>query len=167
VRASDGREGYVKKRFISVGGGEQARSDDCREQAGARVGNGSILRQTATGNHVLRIKNGLEQYAVVKLKSTSNRTVLSLYVSAHSDAEVREVPEGKFRVVFATGREYSRLCGFFLKDMYTRAFDELSDFVTTEDIYYSYSTRIEYTLHLVASGNATARPFSVENFLQD
>jgi hypothetical protein len=167
VRASDEREGYVKKRFTSVGAGEQARIDVCREQAGVPVGNGSILRQIATGNHVLRIKNGLEQDAVVKLKSLSNHTVLSLYVSAHSDAEIREVPEGKFRVVFATGREYSRLCGFFLKDMYTQAFDESSDFVTTEDRYYSYSTSIEYTLHRVASGNATARPFSVESFLQD
>jgi hypothetical protein len=43
--------------------------------------------------------------------------VLSFYVKAGSEASINNAPEGTFTIEFATGREFSQVCGYFLSDM--------------------------------------------------
>ena len=167
VQVADGRVGYVRKKYIMPGDGEQARVVECNNKAGVPIQNGTVLQQSVTGVHTLRIINGLRKDAIIKLRSASRGNVLSLYVSANSTAQVDSVPSGLFDVLFATGTAYSRYCARFMQDMSAQKFDSPANFSTSEDYNYRYTTVIEYTLHRVPQGNVSASSYDESDFLRD
>ena len=129
---------------------------------GAPIQNGSVLQQSLTGEHTIRIKNGLPKDAIIKLRSKSNGNVVSLYVSANSTAQVDNVTTGVFDVLFATGAMYR-----FMQDLSVQKFDSPANFYTSENYNYRYATMMEYTLHRVVHGNASASHYDIADFLKD
>jgi hypothetical protein len=113
-----------------------------------------IFRQTIVGPHELKTTNGLSSDAVVKLRDTARRTVLSFYVTARSDVTIDSVPEGTFMIEFATGRDFSPICGYFLSDMSSRRFVKAESFQTQFQGNYRYTSVLEITLNAVVGGTA-------------
>ena len=115
---------------------------------------GMVFLQTKTGPHTLETTNGLPFDAVVKLRSLAGRTVLSFYVAAGSEVTIDKVPEGTFVIEFATGREFSPSCGYFLSDMESRRFVNTETFETQRQGDHRYTSVLKITLNPVVGGTA-------------
>jgi hypothetical protein len=127
--------------------------------------NGTILKQARTGYHTLQTTNGLSSDAVVKLRDMAGRTVLSFYVTAGGESVINSVPEGTFTIEFATGREFSPVCGYFLSNMASSRFVQAETFETRFQGDYRYTSVLDITLNPVAGG--TARTVSTDDTLFD
>ena len=153
--------------YLGSGSGEQAKRAWCRENAGQRPWNGEILRQTATGEHTMKVRNAPGNDTVVKLKNSSNTTVLSLFVRSGETAVVENVPEGSFKVMFASGGGYSRACGYFLDDLSVSKNPKTVDFRTTQRGNYISTAIYELTLSRVVDGNLTPQKTSLAEFVDE
>ena len=119
VRTPSGIDGFVETRALYAGSGERFRAQWCADNQGAAPAAGEVLNRRASGDHRLLIHNDGRRDAVVKLKTLSGATVLSAYVPATFHLGVAGIPEGPFRIEYATGARYSRGCGLFLDSMQT------------------------------------------------
>ena len=117
VRAPSGLTGYVPTRSLYGGSAESLRHDWCAENLGAPPHAGDILLRRASGDHQLLIHNEGRRDAVVKLKTQAGYTVMAYYIPATYHLAVGDIPEGTYRIEFATGSHYSRACGMFVDDM--------------------------------------------------
>lgn len=79
VRTNGGEIGYVNLEFLADGSGDDARADWCSRPAENRA-NGSVLQQSKFGEHILRVRNGNDDDALVRLKSLAGESVALLYV---------------------------------------------------------------------------------------
>ena len=87
---------------------------------------------------------------------TSRRsTVLSFYVAAGREVTINRVPEGTFIIEFATGRDFSPVCGYFLGNMSSRRFVNAESFETQVQGNHRYTSVLEITLNPVVGGTAT------------
>jgi hypothetical protein len=114
-----GISGYVPSRYLFGGSIAASQNRWCSDQRGVQPGNGDVLLRRSGGHHRLTVHNGTGSDVVVRLKTAYGRTLLAFYVSARADTVIDGIPEGTFRAVFATGRNYSHACGVFLEDMRT------------------------------------------------
>jgi hypothetical protein len=119
VRTPSGVSGYVPTRSLYGGSGEALRHEWCGEHRGAPLVAGEVLMRRATGQHQLLVHNDGRSDAVVKLKTPSGTTVMAYYVPATYHIGVGDIPDGTYRIEFATGSRYSRACGLFVDDMKT------------------------------------------------
>jgi len=117
VRTPSGVEGWVSTRALYAGSGSQFKQEWCAANLGAPPQPGEVLARRATGEHRLLIHNDGRKDAVVKLKTTTGNTVVAYFVPATYHIGVSGIPDGTFRIEFATGSSYSRSCGTFAKDM--------------------------------------------------
>lgn len=163
IRTEDGREGFVFKKFIGPGSGEEERRRFCTQNSGSPPSNGEVLSQTKTGPHTIRVTNGLGEDAVVKMKS-GRSTIISMYVRASGVAQVATVPNGQYSIEFATGNMYSRGCGRFINVTATQRFVDTENFAETSYGSFIYSSRLDLTLHKVPGGNTTATSIPDEDF---
>ncbi len=140
---------------------------DCQGSVGPPVANGAVLLRKGAGSHTISVSNGTQWDALVKVKKLSGQAVLAFFVAASADATVTEVPEGIYRIMFATGRRFSRSCGRFLEDMQVSAFEKLQHLRTTSGGIFQYTTHLHFTLHPVVGGNAPTRRIASDEFLRD
>ncbi len=117
VRAPSGVIGFVPTRSLYGGSGDLLRHDWCAEHRGTQPQPGEVLLRRASGEHELLIHNEARTDAVVKLKTPSGNTVMTYYVPATYHLGVGGIPEGVYRIEFATGSQYSRACGLFVDGM--------------------------------------------------
>ncbi|HLO75787.1 MAG TPA: DnaJ domain-containing protein, partial [Magnetospirillum sp.] len=117
VRTPAGVEGWVATRALYAGSGSLFKQEWCSANRGTPPQSGEVLVRRATGEHRLLIHNDGRQDAVVKLKTASGNTVISFFVPATYHVGVNGIPDGAYRIEFATGTAYSRSCGIFSADM--------------------------------------------------
>lgn len=117
VRAPSGVEGWVQTRSLYAGSGSLFKQEWCADNRGAPPQSGELLVRRATGEHRLLIHNDGRQDAVVKLKTATGNTVVAYFVPATYTIGVAGIPDGAYRIEFATGANYSRSCGTFVTDM--------------------------------------------------
>lgn len=117
IRTPAGVDGYVETRSLYAGSGTRFKSQWCAENRGAPPGTGEVLTRRVSGDHRLLIHNEGRRDGAVKLKTLAGHTVASFYVPATYHIGVGGIPEGTYRIEFATGTAYSRGCGVFLDDM--------------------------------------------------
>ncbi|CAA7623128.1 DnaJ domain-containing protein [Magnetospirillum sp. SS-4] len=117
IRTPSGIDGFVETRSLYAGSGARFKSQWCAENRGAPAGTGEILTRRVTGDHRLLVHNEGRRDGVVKLKTLAGHTVTSFYVPATYHIGIGGIPDGTYRIEFATGSRYSRGCGVFLDDM--------------------------------------------------
>jgi len=124
-----GVAGFAQARYLFAGSGEGPKRQWCQSNRGDPMRNGDVLLRRTGGSHRTTIANETGLDAVVRLRTASGQTLLALYVSAGEEASLAGIPEGSFRLTFATGSGFSRACGMFLENMNTFALDAPQIFV--------------------------------------
>jgi hypothetical protein len=157
--------GYVARNLIVYGNGRADERGRCFPDGMPSLSNGLILKQLEFGPHTLKIVNGLGSDAVVKLRDVASHTVLSVYVRAGNEYSNDTIPEGNFVIEFATGREFSTVCGYFLSDMSSRRFESMQNFTIEFRGNSRYASAIDITLNPVAGG--TARTLNTDDSVFD
>lgn len=117
VKTPAGVEGWVATRALYAGSGSLFKQEWCAANRGSPPQPGEVLARRATGEHRLLIHNDGRKDAVVKLKTASGNTVVAFFVPATYHIGVHGIPDGSYRLEFATGSAYSRSCGIFATDM--------------------------------------------------
>lgn len=117
VRIPAGVEGWVQTRFLYAGSGSLFKQEWCATNRGDPPLAGEALIRRATGDHRLLIHNSGRLDAVVKLKTDTGNTVVAFFVPATYHIVLSGIPDGTYRIQFATGRAYSRGCGLFVNEM--------------------------------------------------
>jgi hypothetical protein len=117
VRTPSGIDGFVETRSLYAGSGARFKSQWCADHTGAPPLPGEVLTRRVGGDHRLLIHNDHRRDAVVKLKTLTGATVAAIFVPATFHIGVGGLPEGTYRIEFATGTGYSRGCGLFTADM--------------------------------------------------
>jgi hypothetical protein len=117
VKTPAGVEGWVATRALYAGSGSLFKQEWCAANRGTAPQPGEVLVRRATGDHRLLIHNDGRKDAVVKLKTISGNTVAAYFVPATYHIGVAGIPDGTYRIEFATGSAYSRSCGIFSTDM--------------------------------------------------
>lgn len=163
VQTEDNLKGYVSNKYIAKGSGNTAYLNDCKLKGLSRPYNGQILKQVAQGKHQLVVNNNPGADVLVKLKNSSNKTVLSFYVRASQSAKVN-VPEGRYRFSYASGKDYSSSCGRFLTNMQASQDPSFSDYIAqyrSGGVAYVVQT---YTLKRVSQGNFRPQTINATDF---
>ncbi|CCG41948.1 DnaJ domain-containing protein [Magnetospirillum molischianum] len=117
VRSPAGIEGYVETRALYAGSGARFKTEWCTDNRGPPPIAGEILSRRVSGDHRLLLHNDGRRDGVVKLKTLSGSTVLSVYVPATFHIGVGGIPDGTYRIEYATGARYSRGCALFIDGM--------------------------------------------------
>jgi len=117
VRAPSGVVGWVHRRALYAGTSAQHKQEWCASNTGTTPESGEVLLRRATGEHRLLIHNDGRRDAVVKLKTPNGHTVASYFVPATHHIGVGGIPDGTFRIEFASGSQYSRACGIFVSSV--------------------------------------------------
>jgi hypothetical protein len=99
--------------------------------------------------------------AVVKLvKRDSSQASIAVYIRSDSSTTVTGIPDGVYRVLYATGDGYNARHTTFLVNMSAAEFDEPAAYTTTRTTYSTWSI----TLHSAGDGNATTTPLPWDSF---
>ncbi|MHB8107430.1 MAG: stalk domain-containing protein [Candidatus Cryosericum sp.] len=129
-----------------------------------RPDNGAILKRLPAftgGRGKLTIQMGTGRDAIVKLvKSDSDQASIAVYVRADSSTTVTGIPDGVYRVVYATGEGYNAQSATFILGLKAAEFDESVAYTTTSTTYSTWSI----TLYAAAGGNATTTPLPGDSF---
>jgi hypothetical protein len=90
----------------------------------------------------------------VKLKRPDGGGTVALYVWAGGSATHDAVPDGTYRIVFATGDGWSSRCGRFTAREDVSGFGTDEVFATERSGGMVYHSELRLTLHNVVGGNA-------------
>jgi hypothetical protein len=129
VTIPSGVTGFVPTRYLFAGAGEGPKRQWCQSNRGDPVRTGDVLLRRTGGNHRATVANDTGADTVVRLKTTGGQTLIALFVAAGQEATIAGIPEGSFRLAYATGSGYSRACGLFLENMNTFMLDAPQIFV--------------------------------------
>jgi hypothetical protein len=122
VRLADGGIGFLDPDRLAPGDRTTAHRAYCAYNAGAPPYNGEVLSRRGTGAERLTIENRGGEPAVVKLRDSDGRTVVSVYVAAGNAATVTDLPTQSYRPDFALGELWSRACDSFTAGMRAQRF---------------------------------------------
>jgi curved DNA-binding protein CbpA len=158
-----GVTGYVPARFLFGGTGEAAKTRWCAEQDDGPTKTGDVLMRRSGGEYRLSVHNATGADVVVRLKTPTGRTLLSFFMAKGTDGLVDGIPDGTFRAVFATGKDFSRACAVFLDDMQTFIVPAAQTFQAhTRN---GRRTDLTLTLPPVGEGSGQSHPLPIEDFL--
>ena len=133
VIAPDGTVGFVRAAQLGDGPGWRARRKWCEDNRGERPTSGALIKAPEGGDNRLLIRNATPRDILVKLRGANEQTALAMFVRAEDSAEGRGFPDGSYRVLFATGENFSSPCGIFLEGMETMAYPDPEVFASTSD----------------------------------
>jgi hypothetical protein len=117
VRSPAGLTGFVETRSLYAGSGARFKTEWCDENQGPLPSAGEVLSRRVSGEHRLLVHNDGRRDGVVKLKTLAGSTVLAVYVPATFHIGVGGIPDGTYRIEYATGTRYSRGCGVFIDNL--------------------------------------------------
>lgn len=111
--------GYVRFDNINYGSGIEAYAAFCSRSAGNPLGNGETLQRLSGiyGVNRLTIRNDYDMDMVVVLRNRIGQAIYHFVVLAGSQASKRDIPNGRYNISYAIGRDYSRECGHFIYQM--------------------------------------------------
>lgn len=168
VRTPSGIDGYVQSRSLYAGSGERFKAQWCAEHRGSPPGAGEILTRRVSGDHRLLVHNDGRLDGVVKLKTLEGSTVTTFYVPATYHIGVGGIPEGTYRIEFATGSHYSRGCGIFLDQMQASVLPVTLTFkMQTLGMARSLTNIAEISLAPAADDPIQPQPESADRFASD
>jgi hypothetical protein len=121
ILTDNGVTGYVQSRYLFGGPGEAQKNRWCTEQKGEPPQNGDILLRRSGGDSRLSVTNDSGRDVVVRLKTQSGRTLLAFFAAKGQSATINAIPDGTYHAIFASGEEYSHVCGVYLEGMETFA----------------------------------------------
>lgn len=165
--AARNNNGYVEATVVKPGSGKQARRAYCQPIAGKPPANGEIIQGKTNGKNIIEIDNGRDHDGYVKLKGRLGRTNLAVFVKRGTKVKVKDVPDGSYLIMFATGVEFSRGCGNFMDIRDVMAFDDRSVFKSKTDANATRWTEIAVTLQPMKDGNAIMREIDLADFEAD
>ena len=160
----NGEIGYVSTRFVDVGDGLSAKLAECRRSGIRRPESGEVFSRSRVGHHRLTVKASPLKDSIVKLKDEAGGTVLSMYIRAGRTESVNNIPEGRYRFMFSTGKNYSDSCAAFLDDVYAAQSGTFDAYVTTRSADGVYYSIMEYVLYDVSGGNFSPKKMNPEDF---
>ncbi len=122
---------------------------------GARLPTGTYLvRRVESGMGELRIKNGLNDDALVQATRRGGPTEIAVYLRRRSSFTVTGIPEGVYVLYFSTGRCWDTRSLHFSMPQVSRRFQQLLNFhsldLGTKTRYFSFNV----TLHSGSGGTA-------------
>ncbi|MDA8230795.1 MAG: J domain-containing protein [Magnetospirillum sp.] len=168
VRVPSGIIGFVPVASLYGGSEELLRHEWCGEHRGTPPQAGEALVRRGSGEHQLLVHNDGRNDAIIKLKTLSGNTVVAYYIPATYHIIVSGIPEGTYRIEFATGANFSRACGLFVDGMKT---SELPFTLTLRHVpTIRISTRPalpEISLAPPQDGTSSPRPIPAERFIAD
>ncbi|MCZ7861746.1 hypothetical protein O9X98_10180 [Agrobacterium salinitolerans] len=130
--------------------------------------NGEILSSrglVAEGGHVLEIDNGSTGNAIIKVREANTNTLLlSFFVESNQKAQVGGIPDGDYKVQFATGATLGGDCRNFLKLQWAEQFPGVQTFQTQRTATQIITSVLSYTLYEVAGGNVSPQTISAQDF---
>jgi ribosomal protein S27E len=127
-----------------------------------------VIEPFATeGRGSLSVFNGNSSDAYIKLVDTlSNELVASFYVKSNSTFTLEGVPDGSYKVIFASGEDWDSNTQSFTMNKSFTEFETTLNFRTiqyTDEIRYSIH---EITLHQVENGNVMTSEVDEQEFSQ-
>jgi hypothetical protein len=134
--------------------------------------NGALLKANddfvfSNRGHSLAIHNGSGGNAIVKVRNTATGTVtVSFFVQSNSAAEIKSLPDGTYRVQYATGGELAPNCTSFTNIVSPKQMPDES-LVTEYRGTQIVRKQLSYTLYTVPSGNVRPQSLSTLAFLAD
>jgi hypothetical protein len=117
------------------------------------------LRQLGLGLNQIIITNGGDDDAVASFRDVGGTVAMAVFVTANSTATIFDFPDGRYRLEFAFGREWSRPCHLFLRDNQTQMFPKYESFTASSGSFF----QAEYTIPPVPGGKA-AVPLDADEF---
>ena len=168
VRTPAGLDGYVETRSLYAGSGARFKTQWCAENRGALPSAGEILTRRVSGDHRLLVHNEGRRDGVVKLKTLAGNTVTAFYVPATYHIGIGGIPEGVYRIEFATGSKYSRGCGIFMDEMQASVLPVTLTFkYITANSQRSLTKIAEVSLSPLPDDPVQPQPLSSERFAAD
>jgi hypothetical protein len=132
--------------------------------------NGELLASRgllAEGGHVLEIDNGASGNAIIKVRDANTSALLvSFYVEGSQKAQVTGIPDGDYRVQFATGSMLDATCRNFVTLEWAEQFPGAQAFRTERTATQIITSVLSYTLYEVAGGNVSPQTISEQEFNQ-
>jgi|GEM_PF-3276547 len=148
-----GEKAFIYSQYLKDGSGEVAYRADCRSKGLARPANGETFDSKLYGEHALKVENQFGPDALIKLKGQDGETVVKAYVRGRQTVTINGIPSGSFQFQYATGKNYSPVCGVFLDDMEASKAPGFEDYKKSYSANGYYTTIMSYTLYRVAGGN--------------
>ena len=161
ILTENGVTGYVQSRYLFGGPGEAQKNRWCTDQKGEPPQNGDILLRRSGGEARLAVKNESGRDVVVRLKTQSGRTLLAFFAAKGEAAVINSIPDGTYHAIFASGADYSHVCGVFLDGMETFAVP------VAQLVANSRNTDLALTLPPIGAGPSQSHPLPAENFLDN
>ncbi|OIQ73999.1 curved DNA-binding protein [mine drainage metagenome] len=165
IKTPGGLTGYVPARFLFGGSAHLQKDRWCGEHKGPDPENGDVLSRRTGGEHRLDVTNESSDDVVVRLKTPNGHTVLSFFVGADSTATIDGIPDGVFRVAFATGETFSRACGIYLDNMRAFMVPNAQSFEARPN--QNNDLHLALTIPDIGPGPDQAHPFPLDRFLNN
>lgn len=168
-----GRRFSILACLLSVGAASQAWAESSGSvlfapTCASSPRNGEILAArglVSEGGHVLEIDNGSQGNAIIKVREANTNTLLlSFYVESNQKAQVNGIPDGDYKVQFATGTALDGDCRNFLKLEWAEQFPGVQTFQTQRTATQIITSVLSYTLYEVAGGNVSPQTISAQDF---
>jgi hypothetical protein len=125
VMVTDSANGYVQADRLTPGDAAAAGRAWCTYNAGPTPMNGEVLNHAGKGTARLSINNRSGQLAVVKLRSTANTLIASVFLGPGGEATMDGLPAEPVRLDYATGEVWSRACHGFVAGMRAQRLPDL------------------------------------------
>jgi hypothetical protein len=165
ILTDNGVSGYVQSRFLFGGPGDVQKTRWCSEQKGTAPQNGDILLRRSGGDNRLSVLNQSGRDVVVRLKTQSGRSLLAFFVGRDQMALINAIPDGTYHAVFASGTDYSHVCGVFLQGMET--FSVPSNIPLVAKARLAGHEDLNLVLPPIGAAPNQSRPVPGENFLDN
>lgn len=119
----------------------------------------------AQGGHAIEIDNGARGNAIIKVRDASTGAlVLSFYLSGNGKATIPGIPDGDYKVQFATGDKLDLWCDKFVELKWAEEFPGTQRFRTERTATQIITSVLSYTLYEVSGGNVSPQTISTADF---
>lgn len=137
-------------------------------KASPRPANGAVLKRLSAfrgglGTLSIHIDSGPD--AIVKVvRNGSSQASVTVYLRSNSTTKVSGIPDGVYRILFATGRGYEAAHKTFINDLSCSEFDDTFQYATTSESGAQYYSAWSITLNRVINGNAASSDVPADSF---
>ena len=149
LRESDPREQFTVGESVPAEGRQRNR----------RGRNGELRPGRRGGAGELRITGGPDSDSLIKLRK-GGQGIRNIYVRRNASVTVTDLPDGRYRVFLAQGRDWSKDDSRFTRDCSFHVFDQRLHFRTTSTQYTIYELELLESVF----GNASKSDVTPEDF---
>lgn len=115
-----------------------------------------LIPLSISGDGSLKVSNGTSRDAYLKLVDPASRKlVTAFYVKSKSDFTLKQIPDGKYQILFMSGEDWDAKAQSFTRNRSLQKFDQLLDFKTMQVEDQIRYMAFDLTLNPVPGGNAT------------